>query len=98
MLIIRGVNVFPTQVEERILAVPDLSPHYQMIVEREGNMDALSINVELKPEASGSADAAATALAQTVKEMVGVSAKVHVLEEGGVPRSAGKAQRVIDKR
>ncbi len=98
MLIIRGVNVFPTQIEERILAVADLSPHYQMIVERQGNMDALAINVEMKPEANGSADDAAAALAHTVKEMVGVSAKVNVLDEGGVPRSAGKAQRVIDRR
>ena len=55
MLIIRGVNVFPTQIEERILAVDDLSPHYQLIVERDGNMDVLSIDVELKPDATGSA-------------------------------------------
>lgn len=99
MLIIRGVNVFPTQIEEQILAVPELSPHYQMIVERNGNLDELAINVELKAEADAAgADAAAAALQHTVKEMVGVSANVNVLGMGDVPRSAGKAQRVVDKR
>ena len=99
MLIIRGVNVFPTQIEERVLSVPGLSPHYQLGVNREGNLDTLAILVEAQPGLSEQDSAfAADALAKTVKDRIGVNARVDVRPEGGVPRSAGKAQRVIDKR
>ena len=99
MLIIRGVNVFPTQIEEQILKVPALAPHYQIEVDRKGNLDEMTIRVELKPGAGeGERDKAARQLAKHAKEMIGVSAKVEVLDIGGVARSEGKAKRVVDKR
>jgi phenylacetate-CoA ligase len=99
MLIIRGVNVFPTQIEEQIMRVHALAPHYQIEVSREGNLDDMKIIVELKPDAGiSAADAAAKELAHHVKNIVGVSAKVEVRPVGGVARSEGKAKRVVDKR
>jgi phenylacetate-CoA ligase len=97
MLIIRGVNVFPTQIEERVLQQDGLSPHYQLHVTRDGNLDNLTINVERLSE-SGDTDAIAKALQKEIKDYVGVSTKVNVLDPGGVPRSEGKAVRVIDDR
>jgi len=102
MLIIRGVNVFPTQIEELILKQERLAPHYVLEVTRPDKMDELAVLVELKPEyaTTGEADRrqAAQALAQAVKSFVGVSAEVRVVPVGGVERSIGKAKRVIDKR
>ena len=99
MLIIRGVNVFPTQVEEQILKISALAPHYQIEIARSGNLDEMTINVELAPGAEATAkQPAATALQKHVKDLIGVSARVNVHEEGGVARSEGKAKRVIDKR
>ncbi len=97
MLIIRGVNVFPSQVEEQVLKTAGLAPHYQLEISRTGNLDEVTINVEAAP-GSGAAEAAAAALQQHVKDIIGVSATVKVLPEGSVPRSEGKARRVIDKR
>ncbi|MDJ0656441.1 MAG: phenylacetate--CoA ligase [Xanthomonadales bacterium] len=97
MLIIRGVNVFPTQIEERILALEALSPHYQLIVDRANNMDTLTVNVELA-EASDGGDAIAAQLQRDIKDYVGVTTTVHILDSGKVPRSEGKAVRVIDQR
>ena len=99
MLIIRGVNVFPTQVEEQILKVPALAPHYQIELSRSGNLDEMAINVELSPGVdAATSQAAAAQLTKHIKDLIGVSAKVRVHAEGGVARSGGKAQRVIDKR
>jgi phenylacetate-CoA ligase len=99
MLIVRGVNVFPTQIEEQILRVAALAPHYQIELTREGNLDEMCINVELRPGADpGLRRQAASELQRHVKEMVGVTAQVVVHVEGGVPRSEGKARRVIDRR
>jgi len=99
MLIIRGVNVFPTQIEERVLAVAGLAPHYQIRVGRDGQLDVLSVQVEKTVEA---ADADIVALAgelkKGIKNYVGVSAAIEVCEPGGVVRSEGKAVRVIDER
>jgi phenylacetate-CoA ligase len=100
MMIVRGVNVFPTQIEELILRVPSLSPHYQLILTREGRLDELEVQVEARP-ASGLDEARAHAageLAHAMKARVGVSAKVSVLKPGAIERSLGKAKRVIDKR
>jgi len=97
MLIIRGVNVFPTQIEEHLLSISELAPHYQIIVNREGNMDEMIINVEAKTEAETNTGHAKL-LQQKVKQLVGVSSKVNILGCGEVPRSEGKAQRVIDNR
>ncbi len=96
MLIIRGVNVFPTQIEELILKTDGLAPHYQLAVVREGNMDTLIINAELAPSTADSRIGdLEKALAQQVKAYVGVTSRVVVHAVGGVPRSQGKAQRVI---
>ena len=99
MLIIRGVNVFPTQIEERVLAIDGLAPHYQIRVARDGQLDTISIQVERTADAAaGDDDALAAALRKDIKDYVGVSATVEVAEPGGVPRSEGKAVRVIDER
>ena len=99
MLIIRGVNVFPTQIEERVLAVAGLAPHYQIRVGREGQLDLISVQVEKTVEAVGTESAAlANELKKGIKDFVGVSATIEVLEPGSVARSEGKAVRVIDDR
>ncbi|MDE2360589.1 MAG: AMP-binding protein, partial [Betaproteobacteria bacterium] len=99
MMIIRGVNVFPTQIEELILRDPMLAPHYQVEITRPGSLDEMTILVERAP-AVGSADGAAAGerLAHRVKSLIGVSAAVRVLQSGGIERSVGKARRVVDKR
>ncbi|HMA30780.1 MAG TPA: phenylacetate--CoA ligase, partial [Casimicrobiaceae bacterium] len=99
MMIIRGVNVFPTQIEEQILRDPLLAPHYQVEITRPGNLDEMTILVERAP-ATGGADgnAAGARLAHRVKSLIGVTAEVRVLQSGGIERSVGKARRVVDKR
>jgi phenylacetate-CoA ligase len=94
MLIIRGVNVFPSQIEEQLLAVRGLAPHYQLEVYREGPMDALAVHVEVV-ESSADGDDAAAALRHAIKAYVGVSVHVHVHAAGEVPRSQGKAVRIV---
>ena len=99
MLIIRGVNLFPTQVEELILKQPALAPHYQLEVSRPKNLDELTVVVERAPSAGGKdGDAAGERLAHQIKSLIGVSALVRVVQAGGIERSLGKAKRVIDKR
>jgi phenylacetate-CoA ligase len=99
MLIIRGVNVFPTQVEELILKDPALEPHYQLEVTRPRNLDELAVVVERSPGAgSADGDAAGRKLAHLIKNLIGVSADVRVVAPGGIERSLGKARRVLDKR
>lgn len=99
MLIIRGVNVFPTQIEERVLAVSALAPHYQIRVARDGQLDVITVQVEKTVEAAD-ADSASVAseLKKGIKDYVGVSATIDVCEPGEVARSEGKAVRVIDER
>ena len=99
MLIIRGVNVFPTQIEERVLAVSELAPHYQIRVSRDGQLDVITVQVEKTVEAAGAdATAIASELRKGIKDYVGVSATIEVCEPGEVARSEGKAVRVIDER
>ncbi|MCP4330301.1 MAG: phenylacetate--CoA ligase [Alphaproteobacteria bacterium] len=99
MLIIRGVNLFPTQIEELILQDERLSPHYVLEVRRDGPLDSLKIIVEGRANASESAVAEASEnLRHLVKNRIGVSAEVKMLPEGGVERSVGKAKRIIDLR
>jgi phenylacetate-CoA ligase len=99
MLIIRGVNVFPTQVEERILKQPGLSPHYQLRVSKQGNLDELTVHVERDAGTALEKSAAiAAALRKAIKDHVGVTTAVVVHEPGELPRSAGKAVRVVDER
>jgi phenylacetate-CoA ligase len=99
MLIIRGVNVFPSQVEEQILRQPRLAPHYQLEVYRQGSLDSLTVNVELAPGVDGGQrDDVARCLAEDVKSFIGISVRVEVHSPGFLPRSEGKAKRVIDSR
>ncbi|HJU33014.1 MAG TPA: phenylacetate--CoA ligase PaaK [Hyphomicrobiaceae bacterium] len=100
MMIVRGVNVFPTQVEEQILEVKGLAPHYQILLTRENRLDQIEIVVEAAPVAAEAAarDAAARDLAQRVKGRIGITATITVADPGGVERSQGKARRVIDRR
>ncbi|MEM7710176.1 MAG: phenylacetate--CoA ligase PaaK, partial [Pseudomonadota bacterium] len=95
MIILRGVNVFPTQIEEQVLRVAGLAPYFQIEMVREGRMDAMRVHVE---PLDGSQDRAglAAVLAGHVKEVVGVSCDVRVADPGGVERSQGKARRVVD--
>jgi phenylacetate-CoA ligase len=99
MLIIRGVNVFPTQVEELILQQQALAPHYQLEITRPKVLDELTVLVERAPGAGGvDGDAAGAKLAHLIKSLIGVSAEVRVVQSGGVERSLGKAKRIVDKR
>jgi len=102
MLIIRGVNVFPTQIEEQVLAVAGLAPHYQIRVGRDGQLDVITVQVEKTIEAAAAIDDRNAVLAgklrKSIKNFVGVSAIIEVREPGGVARSEGKAVRVIDER
>ena len=99
MLIIRGVNVFPTQIEARVLRQPGLSPHYQLHISRQGQLDVLNVVVELTADVLPSdADGIANLLKKDIKDFVGVSATIQVRKPGEVPRSEGKAVRVIDDR
>ena len=99
MMIIRGVNVFPTQIEELLLKDAALAPHYQIEIARPKNLDEMTVLVERAPGA-GSADgeAAAVRLAHAIKNLIGVTADVKALPPGGIERSLGKAKRIVDKR
>ena len=100
MMILRGVNVFPTQIEEQVLATGGLAPYFQIELYRAGHMDAMRVNVEATPDAADglSKTAAARMLSKRIKDSAGVSTEVIVSDPGGVPRSEGKAVRVIDNR
>jgi phenylacetate-CoA ligase len=100
MMIVRGVNVFPSQIEELILGVSGLSPHYQLILSRDSRMDDLEVQVEARSTSNPheAHDDAACELEHAMKAHIGISAKVSVLTPGQIERSLGKAKRVIDKR
>jgi len=101
MLIIRGVNVFPSQIEELIVGRPHLAPHYVLEVKREGALDQLEVIVELDAQAANVAavrDEASRDLQRRIKSYIGVSAEVSVCNPGTIERSTGKAKRVFDRR
>jgi phenylacetate-CoA ligase len=101
MMIVRGVNVFPTQIEELLLRQHALAPHYQIVLTKEGPLDVLTLNVEPCPETAPDSrilESAKAALAYDIKALIGVSAVVNVLALNGIERSVGKARRVIDRR
>ncbi len=100
MLIIRGVNVFPSQIEQLILATSPLAPQYQLVVAREGHLDTLTVRVELRSGASPASRAlAAEELSRRIKEISGVTAGIEVLDCDAIERTlVGKARRVIDLR
>lgn len=100
MMILRGVNVFPTQIEEQLLRCEGLSPHYYIELSREGRMDEMTLHVEALPDHADDASRAAQAaeLSHHVKSVIGVSARVAVADPGNLERSQGKARRIVDKR
>ena len=102
MIIIRGVNVFPTQIEEIVLKMPTLAPCYQLVVSREGHRDQLEIHVEERALPAGTQpcdrDAVARELQHHIRTHVGVSTRVLVVDPRGIARSEGKARRVVDNR
>jgi phenylacetate-CoA ligase len=104
MLIIRGVNVFPSQIEELVLKMPKLAPVYQLVVSREGHLDKLDVIGELRPDVSGrltelETEAMSRELEHHIKTYVGVSTKVRLLAANSIERTlTGKAKRVVDKR
>jgi len=100
MIILRGVNVFPTQIEEQLMKVEGLSPHFQIALSRDGRMDKMTILTEAAPGAAGEEARTANAkrLGHLIKSVIGVSAAVQVADPGGVARSQGKAVRVVDTR
>ncbi|MDD2414722.1 MAG: phenylacetate--CoA ligase [Eubacteriaceae bacterium] len=102
MLIIRGVNVFPTQIESALLAAGDVQPHYQLIVRRAGTLDTLEIKVELGEDFDLNSITELENLERRIKErihsVIGINAKIVLVEPKSLPRSDGKAKRVIDLR
>jgi phenylacetate-CoA ligase len=102
MLIIRGVNVFPSQIEAVLMETPGVAPHYQLIVDREGQLDTLEVQVEVDETTFSDEVKQLQALAQNlqkqIKDYFTVSVKVKLVEPRSIPRSEGKAKRVIDKR
>jgi phenylacetate-CoA ligase len=100
MMIVRGVNVFPSQIEEKLLTIPVLSAHYQIVLSREGRMDQMEILVEVRPDADEpeARKAAASRLGKAIKDLIGITTKVSVVDPEAIERSLGKAKRVIDRR
>ena len=97
MMIVRGVNVFPSQVEEQILTIEGLTPHYLCVLSRPGNLDVLTVQVEAY-DAGADRDALGRALADRVKDRIGVTIGVEVLAPHALERSLGKAKRISDRR
>ena len=99
MIILRGVNLFPTQIEELILRVPSLSPHFQCHLARPGRMDQLTVHVERRPGIDAAVgDQGGATLGKLVKNHIGVTVAVRVIDPGGIERSVGKMRRIIDER
>jgi phenylacetate-CoA ligase len=92
--------VFPTQIEEMLLEIEPLSAHYQVVLTREGRMDEMEVVVEIRPEADTPANRSQSAarLAGRIKDSIGVTAKVSVVNANAIERSLGKAKRIVDKR
>jgi len=101
MLIIRGVNVYPSQIEAVLVGMPEIAPHYQLVVERKGNLDQVTVEVEASPEVAASLETyerIGGAARHQIKSLVGITTDVLVKKPGEIPRSQGKAVRVRDLR
>ncbi|MFQ3354648.1 MAG: phenylacetate-CoA ligase [Paracoccaceae bacterium] len=96
MIILRGVNVFPTQIEEQILAIKGLAPHFQIELNRDNRLDAMTVHVE--KSRNSDPDELSELLSARIKDVVGITAKVNLKDAGSVPRSEGKAVRILDNR
>ena len=102
MLIIRGTNVFPSQIEDVLTGIEEVTPHYHIIVETRGGMDALIVETELRPEAFRDSfeamDALRARIAEKLKGTLLVAPEVRLVEPGGIERAIGKAKHVDDRR
>lgn len=98
MIILRGVNVFPTQIEEQLMAVDGLAPHFQIELVSDGRMDAMIVHVEAQPDQVEAGESNGQELARKIKDVIGISTKIIVGKPGEVARSQGKAQRLVDNR
>ncbi|MEV5350487.1 phenylacetate--CoA ligase PaaK [Streptomyces achromogenes] len=99
MVILRGVNVFPTQIEEIVLRTPGVAPHFQLRLTREGRLDALTVRAEARPDAPSEVrEAAARSIVAAVKDGVGVSVRAEIVEPESLERSVGKIRRIVDLR
>jgi phenylacetate-CoA ligase len=100
MMVIRGVNMFPTQVEEQLLKSEALTGHYQIVLTRQGRMDDVTIHVEARPDQyqPGGMDDEARIVVARIKDTIGLSTRVVIEAPGAIERSLGKAKRVIDRR
>ena len=105
MLIIRGINVFPSQVESVVLSMQEFAPHYMLVVDRVNNLDTLQVQVELRQElltstfdTPAAVDALEKKLASKLKSVLSIAAKVQLKAPGTIERSQGKSSHVIDKR
>ena len=100
MMIVRGVNVFPTQIEELLMRCEKLSPHYQIELLREERLDVMRLLVEARPDCADqkARENEGAALAAHIRNIIGIGAQVIVGDPGAVERSAGKARRIVDKR
>jgi len=99
MIILRGVNLFPTQIEELLLALPALSPHFQCVLSRPGTLDELTVRVERRLDATeDDGVAAGVELERRVKASIGVSVAVEVVDPDAIERSVGKMRRILDER
>ena len=102
MFIIRGVNVFPSQIEVALMRVPECTPNYRIILEREKDLDNVTVEVEVREEFYTDSVSALDALRKKIKtsiaNIVGIKIEVKIVEPNKIPRSEGKAKRVIDNR
>ncbi|WP_329556614.1 phenylacetate--CoA ligase PaaK [Streptomyces sp. NBC_00696] len=99
MVILRGVNLFPTQIEEIVLRTPGVAPHFQLRLTREGRLDALTVRAEARPGATPETrEAAARSITAAVKDGIGVSVAVEIVEPESLERSVGKIRRIVDLR
>jgi phenylacetate-CoA ligase len=101
MLIVRGVNVYPSQIEAVLVGLPDIAPHYQLVLERKGSLDEVTVEVEAAQSvvpATGAYARIAQSARHHIKSMIGISTEVIVKRPGEIPRSQGKAVRVRDLR
>ncbi|MEU0297338.1 hypothetical protein ABZ136_35515, partial [Streptomyces microflavus] len=99
MVILRGVNLFPTQIEEIVLRTPAVAPHFQLRLTRQGRLDALTVRAEARADATAAdREKAALAIAAAVKDGVGVSVGVEIVDPESLERSVGKIRRIVDLR
>ncbi|MEV5469269.1 phenylacetate--CoA ligase PaaK [Streptomyces griseoincarnatus] len=99
MVILRGVNLFPTQIEEIVLRTAGVAPHFQLRLTTSGRMDALTVRAESRPDADAATrEAAARSIVQAVKDGIGVSVEAEIVDPGSLERSVGKIRRIVDLR